>query len=156
MREEVAPFTSDLIMWGRPIQLFRHLEHQNLSIISEDIGRGDRMVQQFRRRNGGVVTTEEYSCFRWCDKVVSLLLLRRYSFSYSCSYIYVPCVCHLITDSILYTVGNPNVWFLPTTGKSVLRALPKSPCITLLNLFHIIIYAFLYLDFLSILKPKTF
>ena len=41
------------IISGRVTQSFRHLEHQNQSTISEDIGRA-RMVQQFR--NGG---TEE-------------------------------------------------------------------------------------------------
>ena len=33
------PLTNDPIMLGRLIQSFRHLEHQNPSIISEDIGR---------------------------------------------------------------------------------------------------------------------
>ena len=42
------PLANDPIMLGRSIWLFRHLEHQNLSIISEDIGRA-RMVQQFGR-----------------------------------------------------------------------------------------------------------
>ena len=50
-KERLAPFANDPIMWKRSIQLFRHLECQNLSIISEDIGRA-RMVQQFR--NGGM------------------------------------------------------------------------------------------------------
>ena len=40
-------------MLDTSIRLFRHLEHQNLSIISEDIGRA-RMVQQFWRITGGV------------------------------------------------------------------------------------------------------
>ena len=54
-REEVLPLAYDPIMFGRSILSFRHLEHQNPSIISGDIGRA-RSVQQFRRRNGG---TEE-------------------------------------------------------------------------------------------------
>ena len=44
----MAPPQNDPMMSGTSIQLFRLLEHQNLSIISEDIGRA-RMVQQFRR-----------------------------------------------------------------------------------------------------------
>ena len=36
--EVVALLANDLIMLGTSIQSFRHLEHQNLSIISEDIG----------------------------------------------------------------------------------------------------------------------
>ena len=47
--EAVALLANDLIMSGTSIRSFRHLEHQNLSIISEDIGRA-RSVQQFRRR----------------------------------------------------------------------------------------------------------
>ena len=34
----VDPVANDPIPSGRSIQSFRHLEHQNLSIISEDIG----------------------------------------------------------------------------------------------------------------------
>ena len=37
--EAVAPHANDPIMSGRLIQLFRHLEHQNPSIISDSIGR---------------------------------------------------------------------------------------------------------------------
>ena len=54
-------------MSGTSIWLFRHLEHPNLSIISEDIGRA-RMVQQFQI--GGIGSeeseeeSEEYSCLR--------------------------------------------------------------------------------------------
>ena len=65
--EAVALLANDLIMSGTSIRSFRHLEHQNPSIISEDIGRAIG-VQQFR--NG----TEEsdrrsrigsaYSCLR--------------------------------------------------------------------------------------------
>ena len=46
--EAVALLANDLIMSGTSIRSFRHLEHQNPSIISEDIGRA-RTVQQFRR-----------------------------------------------------------------------------------------------------------
>ena len=42
----VALLANDLIMSGTLIWSFRHLEHPNQSIISEDIGRA-RMVQQF-------------------------------------------------------------------------------------------------------------
>ena len=58
---------NDLIMSGTSIRPLRHLEHQNPSIISEDIGRASG-VQQFR--NGGGVGSEEseeseaYSCLR--------------------------------------------------------------------------------------------
>ena len=45
--EEVAPLASDLIIWERSIQLFRHLEHQNLSITSDSIHRA-RIEQQFQ------------------------------------------------------------------------------------------------------------
>ena len=59
--EVVVLLANDLIMLGTSIQSFTHLEHQNLSIISEDIGRA-RMVQQqngTEERNG-----MEYSCLR--------------------------------------------------------------------------------------------
>ena len=46
-REAVALLANDLIMLGTSIRSFRHLEHQNPSIISEDIGRA-RIEQQFR------------------------------------------------------------------------------------------------------------
>ena len=46
-REAVVPLAKDLIMLGTSIWSFRHLEHQNPSIILEDIGRA-RMVQQFQ------------------------------------------------------------------------------------------------------------
>ena len=45
------PLANDPIMSGTLIRSFRYIENQNLSIISEDIGRA-RMVQQFWRRNG--------------------------------------------------------------------------------------------------------
>ena len=38
-REAVAPLAKDLIMTGRSLRSFRHLEHQNPSIISGDIDR---------------------------------------------------------------------------------------------------------------------
>ena len=44
--EAVALLANGLIMSGTLIWLFRHLEHQNPSIISEDIGRA-KSVQQF-------------------------------------------------------------------------------------------------------------
>merc|ERR1712002_1261368 len=50
--EVVALLANDLIMSYTSIRSFRHLEHKNPSIISEDIGRASG-VQQFRRRNGG-------------------------------------------------------------------------------------------------------
>ena len=59
--EAVELLANDLIMSGTSIRSFRHLEHQNLSIMSEDIGRA-RMVQQLRRNR------TEYSCLRGCDK----------------------------------------------------------------------------------------
>ena len=46
------PLANDPFMLGKSMLSFRHLECQNLSIISEDIGRA-RMVQQFRRRRNG-------------------------------------------------------------------------------------------------------
>ena len=42
------PLENDPIMSGRLIRLFRHLERQNLSLISDSEGRA-RMVQQFWR-----------------------------------------------------------------------------------------------------------
>ena len=54
--EAVTPLANDPIMLGRSIWSFKHLEHQNQSVISDSIGRV-RMVQQFRRRRsliGGV------------------------------------------------------------------------------------------------------
>ena len=53
-REAAVLLANDLIMSGTSIQLLRHLEHQNPSIISEDIGKA-RMVQQFRRSRNTVV-----------------------------------------------------------------------------------------------------
>ena len=44
-------FANDPIMLGTLILSFRHLEHQNLSIFSEDKC-GARMVQQFQRITG--------------------------------------------------------------------------------------------------------
>ena len=61
----MAPLANDPIMSGRSIQLFRHLECQNPSIISESIGipngskkmgKKVRRNTEERRRNGG---TEE-------------------------------------------------------------------------------------------------
>ena len=60
-KETLAPPENNLIMSGTSKQSFRHLEHQNPSIISEDIGRA-RSMQQFQRRRrsrsqiGGVGT----------------------------------------------------------------------------------------------------
>jgi len=48
IRGVLEPPENNLIMWGTLIWLFRHLEHQNLSIISGDIGRA-RSVQKFQR-----------------------------------------------------------------------------------------------------------
>ena len=45
--EAVALLANDPIMSGTSIRSCRHLEHQNPSIISEDIGQA-RIVQQFR------------------------------------------------------------------------------------------------------------
>ena len=50
-REAVVPFANDPIMSVIFISSFRHLEHQNLSIISDSIGRV-RILQQFWRRIG--------------------------------------------------------------------------------------------------------
>ena len=52
----MASLANDVIMSGTSIRSFRHLEHQNPSIISEDIGRASG-VQQFR--NGGTEELEE-------------------------------------------------------------------------------------------------
>ena len=54
------PLANDPIISGTSIRLFRHLEHQNLSIISEDIGRA-RMVQQFQRRRSRRSTVDTMS-----------------------------------------------------------------------------------------------
>ena len=56
--EVVVLLANDLIMSGTSIRSFRHLEHQNPSIISEDIG-GARMVQQFLRSRIGSEEEEE-------------------------------------------------------------------------------------------------
>ena len=67
-KEAVAPPENNLIMSGTSIWSFKHLEHQNPSIISEDIGRA-RSVQQFRiGGGGGGGSEEEYSCLRGYDK----------------------------------------------------------------------------------------
>ena len=54
----MAPPENNLIMSGISIRSFRHLEHQNPSIISEDIGRA-RSMQQFRIGGGGGVRGSE-------------------------------------------------------------------------------------------------
>ena len=48
--EAVAPPENNLIMSGTSIRSFRHLEHQNLSIISEDIGRNRWLQKKVRSR----------------------------------------------------------------------------------------------------------
>ena len=50
-KDAVAPLANNPIMSGSLIRLFRHLEHQNPSIISEDIGKA-RSMQQFLRSGG--------------------------------------------------------------------------------------------------------
>ena len=57
-RGMVALPENDPIMSGTSIRSSRHLEHQNPSIILEDIGRA-RMVQQFQRRRRRNRTEEE-------------------------------------------------------------------------------------------------
>ena len=49
--EAVAPPENNLIMLGTSIRSFRHLEHQNLSIISEDIGRNRWLQKKVRSRS---------------------------------------------------------------------------------------------------------
>ena len=49
MRDALAPLANDPIMLDTSIWLFRHLEHQNPSIISDSIGSA-RMVQQFQNK----------------------------------------------------------------------------------------------------------
>ena len=60
------PLANDTIMSGTLIWSFRHLEHQNPSIISNDIGRAKSMQQFQRRRNRG---TEEHSCLVLEDRM---------------------------------------------------------------------------------------
>ena len=48
--EAVAPLENDPIMSGRSIRSFRHLEHQNPSIISDSIGRA-RMAAKNRKKS---------------------------------------------------------------------------------------------------------
>ena len=66
----VVALKNDPIMSGRLIRLFRHLEHQNLSIISEDIGRA-RMVKQFqsrsRRNTVDTMSTDIEELIRRCE-----------------------------------------------------------------------------------------
>ena len=65
-KELLVSLANDPIMMGRLIGLFRHLEHQNPSTISDSIGRA-RIVQQFQSWIGGVGSeeeSEEYSCLR--------------------------------------------------------------------------------------------
>ena len=63
----MAPLENDLIMSGTSIQSFRHLEHQNPSIISEYIGRMnvgckicDTRTEQGTQNNSGIIL-DEYS-----------------------------------------------------------------------------------------------
>ena len=62
-KEVLAPLANDPTMLGRSIRSFGHLEHQNPSIISEDIGRA-RIVQQFWKSRIKGVERSEYSCLR--------------------------------------------------------------------------------------------
>ena len=64
--EVVALLANDLIMSGTLIELFRHLEHPNLSIIAKNIGRAKSLQQFQRRRNVG---TEEHSCLVLEDRM---------------------------------------------------------------------------------------
>ena len=52
--EAVAPLANDPIMSGRSIQSFRHLEHQNPSIISDSIGRARMAARKREKKLGGV------------------------------------------------------------------------------------------------------
>ena len=56
----MASLANDPIMLGRLIRSFRHLEHQNPSILSDYIGRA-RMVQQFLRSRIGLEEESEES-----------------------------------------------------------------------------------------------
>ena len=60
----MAPPANNVIMSGTSTRSFRHLEHQNPSIISGDIGRA-RRVQQFQMIRG--VRLKENSWLRGCD-----------------------------------------------------------------------------------------
>ena len=61
------------IMLGTSIQLIRHLEHQNPSNISEDIGRVMMVQQLWRSQIGaGGVRLVEYSCLRAQDMIQGL------------------------------------------------------------------------------------
>ena len=52
----MTPLANDPIIWGRSVGSFRHLEHQNLSIISEDIGRINvRCKICHGRNNSGII-----------------------------------------------------------------------------------------------------
>ena len=73
--EAEALLANDLIMSDTSIRSFRRLEHQNPSIISEDIGRA-RSMQQFRRigrseeedrrRRNTVVLEDRIAVFFYC------------------------------------------------------------------------------------------
>ena len=54
-------------MLGTLIQSFRHLEQQNPSSISEDIGRATILYQFWRIGGVGGVVGSEYSWLRGCD-----------------------------------------------------------------------------------------
>jgi len=51
MRETVASLKNYLILLERSIWFFRHLEHQNMSIISDSIGRAQMVLQFWWRRS---------------------------------------------------------------------------------------------------------
>ena len=73
------PLANDPIMLERSIQLFRHLEHQNPSIISESIGipngskkMGKKVRRKTEERNGGGMESyseEDYSTTM--DKIIT-------------------------------------------------------------------------------------
>ena len=65
------PPENNLFMSGTSIRSFRHLEHQNPSIISEDIGRA-RSVQQFRRNGGGTEEERRRNTVVLEDRIIML------------------------------------------------------------------------------------
>ena len=69
--EAVALLANDLILSATSIRSFRHLEHQNPSIISEDIGRARQRAtipeeeeSDRRRSRRSRIGSEAYSCLR--------------------------------------------------------------------------------------------
>ena len=106
----MAPPANNLIMWGALIWSFRHLEHQNPSFISGDIGQGARSVQQFQR-NGG---TERRSTVVLDDRIYV-------HFIYYCAICYYTIQNYKVTKYPPFPI-NIYITYILSSKTTVLRS----------------------------------